>query len=144
MPDLVAKVLVVSTSTSATFSLWTEGVDRWWPKGHTRSKNPGTTVVLEGRVGGRFFERAPDGTEHEFGRVTLYDPPARLTYDWYLGSSIDQPTEVDIRFVDTEDGGTRIDIEHRGPELVGPLWDRTSPGYDRAWDAVLASFEKEL
>ena len=55
--------------------MWTSGIATWWPRDHTITKGPGVAVVLEGRVGGRIYERAPDGTEHEWGEVTVWQPP---------------------------------------------------------------------
>jgi len=75
-------------------------------------------VVLQGGVGGRIYERTADGTEHEWGEVTVWQPPARLAYLWYLGRDRADATEVEIRFLARGTGATRVEIEHRG-------WART-------------------
>ena len=33
---------------------------------------------------GRIYERTPAGTEHDWGEVTVWEPPARLAYLWHL------------------------------------------------------------
>ncbi len=76
-------------------------------------------VVLQGDVGGRIYERTADGAEHDWGEVTVWQPPSRLSYLWHLGTDRAGATEVNIRFVDMGKGATRIEIEHRGWERLG-------------------------
>ncbi len=54
------------------FEVWTTRLANWWPKGHSASGHPDTVVVLEPRLGGRIFERTPDGTEIDWGEITLW------------------------------------------------------------------------
>ena len=51
------------------FDLWARRTSMWWPKGHSVSADPGLAVTFEPRVGGRIFERTPDGAEHDWGEV---------------------------------------------------------------------------
>jgi len=53
------------------FTVWTSGFGAWWPRDHTVTGGPGLRVVLEGRVGGRIFERTRDGVEHDWGVITV-------------------------------------------------------------------------
>jgi uncharacterized protein YndB with AHSA1/START domain len=139
-PDVVRRMIVVRCSQATAFEVFTAQLDRWWPKGHSRSGDPGTTVLLEQRVGGRLYERTPDGSELEWGRVLMWDPPHRLAYSWYLGSGADRPSRVDAAFIAQGDGETRVEIEHRGPELIGELWLRNSAIYDAGWAHVLEAY----
>lgn len=139
MPDAIVRSVTVAGDPAAAFRLWVERIDAWWPKAHSRSKDPRTTVVLEGRAGGRFFERASDGAEYELGSVVLYEPPSRLVYHWFLGSSAEQPTVVIIRFT-AVGADTRVDVEHRGPGEIGALWEQRSVGFARSWVVVLESY----
>jgi uncharacterized protein YndB with AHSA1/START domain len=139
-PDAVQRTVVVRCSPVVAFRLWTEQIDHWWPKRHSRSGDPGTEVVLEGRLGGRLYERTPGGAEYDWGRVLLWEPPRRLAYHWYLGSSAELPTRVDVQFVALEDGRIQIDVTHRGPELLGERWASTSPRFVAAWEHVLAAY----
>jgi len=70
---------VVRCRPETAFWLWTESIGRWWPADHTVSGDP-ELIALEDRVGGRVFERTHDGTEHNSGQVTPWDPPVRLGY----------------------------------------------------------------
>jgi hypothetical protein len=50
---------------------WTERIGTWWPADHTISGAP-VAVVLEGRIGGRIYERTAQGGEHDCGVVTVW------------------------------------------------------------------------
>ena len=140
LPDAVRKTLLVRCPSEVAFRIWTEQIDRWWPKGHSRSGNPNTAVYLERRVGGRLYERTPDGVEYIWGEVLVWDPPWHLAYFWHLGSSAEQPTRVDVQFAALAEGQTQIDVTHRGPDLVGDLWARTHTRFSVAWEHVLAEY----
>ena len=88
---------------------------RWWPRDHTVSGDP-EEVVLESGAGGRIYERTAAGERHEWGEVTVWEPPRRLAYLWHIGRARDTATEVEITFVGEGDdeARTRIEIEHSG------------------------------
>jgi uncharacterized protein YndB with AHSA1/START domain len=65
------------------FDVWTSKISRWWPADHTVSAEAGLEVVLEGRPGGRIFERTTAGAEFDWGEVTVWEPPTRLVYLWH-------------------------------------------------------------
>jgi uncharacterized protein YndB with AHSA1/START domain len=100
------------------FRAWTERIATWWPADHTVTGEGDLVVVLEPRVGGRVFERTRGGDEHDWGRVTIWDPPVRLGYTWHLRADRTDATDVEIRFVPAG-SGTRVEIEHRGWERLG-------------------------
>ena len=81
------------------FGVWTDRINLWWPADHTVSGRPDAEVVLEPRLGGRIFERTVDGVEHDWGEVTLWEPPHRLGYLWHLRTDRSAATEVEIRFI---------------------------------------------
>jgi hypothetical protein len=128
----------VRCAPEAAFAVWTERFGTWWPADHTVSGAP-EAVSLEPRLGGRIFERGPDGVEHDWGQVTTWDPPARLAYLWHLMRDRSDATEVEIRFV-RNGSGTRVEIEHRGWERLGTdgaTWrDRNRVG----WSTLLPHF----
>ena len=101
------------------FEVWTAGIARWWPVDHTVSVEADLTVVLEGRAGGRIFERETNGAEHDWGEVTIWEPPSRLGYTWHLNRDRSDATEVEISFVAHGAAATRVEIEHRGWERLG-------------------------
>lgn len=139
-PEAIRKTILVRCDLESAFRTWTERIDVWWPKGHSRSGDPATAVFLERHVGGRLYERTPDGVEHAWGSVVVWNPPRRLSYHWYLGSSAERPTLVDVRFSEEGGGYTRVEVTHGGPDLVGAPWARTSHRFDAAWERVLPAF----
>lgn len=136
----IIKSITVRCNIEAAFRIWTEKVDLWWPKDHLMSGEPNTQIFMEGQVGGRFYERTAEGTEYEWGQVTLWEPPYRLAYIWNRGSPVEQPTRIEVQFTVIAPDRTRVDVEHRGPEYVGELWYQTSPGYRAAWAEVLPAY----
>jgi uncharacterized protein YndB with AHSA1/START domain len=123
------------------FEVWTSEIGRWWPSDHTVTAEPGLAVILEGRVGGRIFERTRDGREIDWGEVTVWEPPSRLVYLWHLHRDRADATEVEIRFVGRAADTTRVEIEHRGWERLGAGgqdWrDRNRSG----WDTLLPHYQ---
>ena len=139
-PEAVRRTILVRCAVDAAFRIWTERINEWWPKGHSRSGNPSITVFLECRMGGQIYERTPDGVEHTWGRITEWDPPRHFAYHWYLGSGAEQPTWVDVHFVAHGTGSTRVNVSHRGPELIGDLGPRNRAIYDAAWEQLLPAY----
>ncbi|MCB0032632.1 MAG: SRPBCC domain-containing protein [Anaerolineales bacterium] len=140
-PAVVTKSMVIARDVAAVFRIWTEQVHLWWPAGHSRSGDPYTKVIIEGRVGGRFYERTSNGDEYEWGRILIWEPPHRLVYTWYLGSSQELPTEVDVRFVPLNPQQTHLELEHRGVELIGDLWWQRVKIFNDSWDKILMTFQ---
>ena len=124
------------------FEVWTARIGTWWPVDHTVSGQPGLAVILEGRPGGRIFERTPAGAEHDWGEVLAWEPPARLVYSWHLRRDRADATEVEVRFVPVERSRTRVEIEHRAWERLGAegkAWrDRNRGG----WSTLLPHYRK--
>ncbi|HEY4634515.1 MAG TPA: SRPBCC family protein [Candidatus Limnocylindrales bacterium] len=122
------------------FDVWTRDIGRWWPADHTATGEDGLTVTLEPRVGGRIFERTTDGRESDWGEILVWEPPRRFVYTWHLRRSVEESTEVEIRFVATAPDATRVEIEHRGWERLGsegPSWrDRNRGG----WETLLPHY----
>jgi uncharacterized protein YndB with AHSA1/START domain len=122
------------------FELWTAHTSTWWPASHTVSARPGLEVIIEPGVGGRIFERTPDGDEHDWGQVTDWEPPRRLAYLWHLRQDRADATEVEITFSDEGDGGTRLSIVHRGWDALGARGPDQRERNQRGWDGLLPRF----
>jgi hypothetical protein len=121
------------------FTVWTARISAWWPADHTLSGATGLDVVLEPNVGGRIFERTPNGVEYDWGEVTVWEPPRRLGYLWHLRRDRADATEVEITFTE-RDGGTLVVIEHRGWDrlgALGPDWREANKG---GWSTLLPHY----
>jgi uncharacterized protein YndB with AHSA1/START domain len=122
------------------FDVWTDRISTWWPADHTVSGEADAAVVLEPRRGGRIFERTVAGIEHEWGEITVWEPPRRLVYLWHLRRDRADATEVEIRFRPQGEASTLVEIEHRGWEALGAegqAWrDRNGAG----WSTLLPHY----
>ena len=122
------------------FDVWTARIGQWWPKDHTVSAEEDLTVVLEPRSGGRIFERRSGGLEHDWGEVTIWEPPTRLGYTWHLNRDRSDATEVEIRFVPRGDDATVVQIEHRGWERLGAKGEAWRDRNRGGWATLLPHF----
>ena len=122
------------------FALWTDRIDTWWPSDHTVTGRDDLTVVLEPGVGGRIFERTPDGDEHDWGEVTLWDPPGGRDYLWHLRRDRSDATEVSVRFVPQGAAGTRVEIEHRGWERLGADGETWRGRNELGWSTLVPHY----
>ncbi len=139
---LVARAIVVATPPEVAYRVFTEGIGDWWPAAtHSVGEERVKEVVLEPGVDGRFFERLDDGSEHEWGRVTVWEPPRRFACTWYASRGPDTAQLIEVTFV-AEDGGTRVTLAQTGWESLGERAEEVRSRYDAegGWDLVLARF----
>ncbi len=121
----VKRSVTVNASLEHAFAVFTDGFDTWWPRSHHIGKSPMKRSILEGKVGGRCYTEQQDGSESDWGQVLEWDPPHRLllawqiTHEWGFQPDLARASEVEIRFT-PEAGGTRVDLEHRHFERMGP------------------------
>ena len=122
------------------FDVWTDRIATWWPADHTVSGEPDAAVVLEPRPGGRIFERTVAGIEHEWGEVTVWEPPSRLVYLWHLRRDRADATEVEIHFRAQGEASTLVEIEHRGWEALGAEGRSWRDRNDGGWATLLPHY----
>jgi uncharacterized protein YndB with AHSA1/START domain len=104
------------------FAVFTDEIDAWWRHGKRYRLGEASVMRLEPGVGGRLVEtvkRKSGEREYEMGRITAWEPPARLVIEWRavnFGAS-DPSTEVEIQFeraIGHSGEGTLVTLEHRG------------------------------
>jgi uncharacterized protein YndB with AHSA1/START domain len=136
----ISKSIFVKRPVDATFRHFTANIARWWPlkEGFSNGRERADKIFIEGRVGGRFFERYTDGEEFDVGRVTAFDPPARLAFTWRQ-ANWSAHTEVEVRFA-AEADGTRVTLEHRGWEALGEAGRKVQDSYGSGWEFILNRF----
>jgi uncharacterized protein YndB with AHSA1/START domain len=130
------------------FTVFTEGFDSWWPKSHHIGTAEMAAAVLEPRAGGRWHERGTDGSECEWGRVLVWDPPHHVAMSWHLNGAWaydpdpEKASRVDVRFLADGDGTTRVELEHSGLDRHGSNWTAVRDGIssEGGWSALLAGF----
>jgi uncharacterized protein YndB with AHSA1/START domain len=101
------------------FDVFTQEIDLWWRRG-LKYRVAGTRrgiIHLEPRVGGRLLEsfESSDGSRVvETGRVTTWEPPARLVFEWRaVNFAPSEKTEVEVTFAPSA-SGTLVTVKHRG------------------------------
>jgi uncharacterized protein YndB with AHSA1/START domain len=130
------------------FAVFTEGFSGWWPPEFHIGAEPFAMVVVEPKDGGRWFERDASGAECDWGRVLHWDPPRRVVLAWHIGPDWQfnpdtaRASEVEVRFISTEDEATRVELEHRRFERHGDGGSvvRDGVGGDGGWTHCLERF----
>ena len=100
-------------------------------------------MTFEPRAGGRIYERAPGGEEHDWGRVLTWEPPRRLVYTWHLRQDEADATEVEITFAEWG-AGTAVAIVHRGWERLGAKGPALRERNTRGWAGLLPRYVAAL
>jgi uncharacterized protein YndB with AHSA1/START domain len=150
--SVVQKTLNANVPIERAFAVFTEKMTAWWPATHHIAKQPFAEIVVEQRSGGRWYERAADGSECDWGRVQAWEPPQRVVFSWHLQGdwsydpNPEKASEVEIRFFAEGAGKTRVELEHRGLERHGAGWEKIRTGVDSpgGWSAILEQFAKAV
>jgi uncharacterized protein YndB with AHSA1/START domain len=149
-PAPINRSVVVKADVARSFAAFTDRMGRWWPRTHSIGSTPLADVIVEPRVGGRWYERSTDGAECEWGKVLAWDPPGRLILAWQLDANWKYDPalvlEVEITFTALEGGMTRVDLEHRNLERYGDkaATVRDMVGSDNGWAGILKSFVADV
>ena len=150
--DIVRKTLNTNVPIERAFEVFTGNMAGWWPATHHIAKQAFAEIVVEQRSGGRWFERAADGSECEWGRVLVWEPPHRVVFSWHLQAdwkydpNPEKASEVEIRFFAEGAGKTRVELEHRALQRHGAGWEQIRTGVDSpgGWSAILEQFAKAV
>ena len=154
MTDLaVKKEITVSASQQRAFDVFTAHMTEWWMlESHRIGEVVPEAVVLEPHAGGRWFERAPDGTECDWGRVLEWEPPSHLRLAWQLDADWQydpdpaRATQIDVQFVAEGDASTRVVLVHGGLEIHGERAGEVHVAIDspNGWSGLLAGYAKTV
>jgi uncharacterized protein YndB with AHSA1/START domain len=120
---VASRVLValrVTATPERAFAVFTDEIGEWWRPNGLFQLTPAAPGVMafEPGPGGRLVERHASGGEYEVGRITVWDPPGELAFQWRPASfSPEQTTEVHVRFEPLGDQ-TRVVVEHTGWDSI--------------------------
>src|SRR3954470_18247326 len=149
--DAVTHSVLVPLAPDKAFGLFADRFGEWWPKdSHHIADADAAEVFLEPREGGRWYERAEDGAECEWGRVLEVDRPNRillawhLTPEWRYDPDPATATQVEVTFIAEEPATTRVTLTHSGFEVHGEPGAamRESVGGDGGWAAPMELYKK--
>jgi uncharacterized protein YndB with AHSA1/START domain len=111
--------VLVRVPQAAAFRIFAEEIDQWWRRGpQFRATGPRRGLLhLEPRVEGRLYEAfETDAGERviETGRVTAWEPPQRLAFDWRaVNFGASEWTQVEVLF-QPRPSGTEVTVIHSG------------------------------
>jgi uncharacterized protein YndB with AHSA1/START domain len=143
----VRKSVRVEAGAARAFEVFTAGLSRWWPHSHHIGTAPMKEGVIEPRLGGRWYERGEDGSECEWGKVLVWEPPTRLVLAWNIDPQFKYDpsrfSEVEVLFIAESPTATRVELEHRKLERFGVEAGeqmRTSVDAPNGWTAIMALY----
>jgi uncharacterized protein YndB with AHSA1/START domain len=139
---------VVNAAAERAFRLFTERFDRIKPREHNMLAVDIAESVFEPRVGGRVYDRGVDGSECQWGRVLVFEPPERIVFSWdidptwQIETNLDRTSEVELRFIADGPARTRVELEHRNLDRHGDGWQGMREGVrgDQGWPLYLARY----
>ena len=111
MTDPLVHELTLPCSPADAFATYTQRIGEWWDARYTASPDTLRDVTIEPRVGGRVYATHSDLGVHDWGEVTVWEPPRRLVHTFGLAQR--SPSEVAVEFTDAG-AGCRVRFEHRG------------------------------
>ncbi len=118
--DVARASVRVDVSLEEAFRIFTEEIDQWWRRGR-QFRVAGARrgfIALEPGPKGRLFEsfetKAGDTKIIETGRVTAWEPPHRIAFEWRnVNFRPDEKTFVEVRF-EPGSRGTLVTVTHSG------------------------------
>jgi uncharacterized protein YndB with AHSA1/START domain len=120
MTSKVYVAIRVPATPARAFAAFTEDIARWWqPNGLFQITPRGDgQLAFEPCVGGRLTATLADGKVFEIGRISAWEPGARLVFSWRQATfAPDQSTEVEVRF-EAVGEETRVSVEHRAWDAI--------------------------
>jgi uncharacterized protein YndB with AHSA1/START domain len=139
----VRKAVRVNADAARAFEAFTAGFTRWWPRSHSIGKGPMKDGVIEPRAGGRWYERSADGSECEWGKVLVWEPPTRIVLAWQIDTQFKYDpsviSEVEVRFIAASPSLTVVELEHRNIDRLGTHAEEVRNKVDgpNGWGGIL-------
>jgi uncharacterized protein YndB with AHSA1/START domain len=134
------------------FRIFTESISSWWPNEYHIGAADMAEPVLEPRMAGRWYERGVDGSECDWGRILVWEPPTRLVLTWQINGrwqfdpDPEHASEIEVRFRADGREQTIVDLEHRLIERLsdGHAIRATISEAGGGWGAILQLYAKTV
>jgi uncharacterized protein YndB with AHSA1/START domain len=144
--------VVVDAPIERAFSVFTEDFGSFKPREHNMLSVEIAETVFEPRAGGRVYDRGIDGSECNWARVLVYEPPERVVISWDINpqwqieTDPEKTSEVDVRFIAEGPERTRVELEHRNLDRHLDGWEAVREGVDSdgGWPLYLRRFAERL
>ena len=144
----VRRQVLVNAPIGEAFKVFTERFGDFKPREHNLLQAAIAETVFEPRVGGNIYDRAVDGSECQWARILVFDPPDRVVFSWDISprwqieTNPDLTSEVEVRFFAETPKRTRVELEHRNLERHGAGWESVRDGVDNeaGWPLYLQRY----
>jgi uncharacterized protein YndB with AHSA1/START domain len=147
----ITGTVTVGVPIEKAFEVFAGSVNAWWPHEYHIGQADVAEIVLEPQVGGRWYERGIDGSECDWGRVLVWEPPGRLVFTWQINGrwqfdpDPEHASEIEATFTADGPDQTIVAVEHR-------LFDRLVGGSEingaiqggGGWKALLDAYAKTI
>lgn len=135
MASRVVVALRVKATPERAFEAFTAEIGAWWKPNDLFAFTPREPGVLSFEDCERLIETRPGGKVFEVGKVTVWEPGARLVVGWRQASfTPDMATEVEVTFEHVGEGETRVTVTHSG-------WDSVPQAHVARHGFPLAAFQ---
>jgi uncharacterized protein YndB with AHSA1/START domain len=140
--------ITVEAPIGRAFDVFINNCGSWWPRGYHLGDDEWADVIIEPHVGGRWFERAGDGSECDWGTVRAFDPPNHVELSWRIAPDFSpDPDEqrasgVDVAFVAAGDAQTQVTLVHSDFERHGEGWESMRESVADGWPGIMDEYAR--
>jgi uncharacterized protein YndB with AHSA1/START domain len=144
--------VVVEAPVERAFRVFTEHFDDIKPREHNMLEVDIAQSIFEARSGGRVYDVGVDGSECQWARVLVYEPPHRIVFtwdispQWQIETDLSKTSEVEVRFIRETADRTRVELEHRHLDRHGEAWASLRDGVasDGGWPLYLGRYADQV
>jgi uncharacterized protein YndB with AHSA1/START domain len=131
--------IIVETSVEASldeaFDTFVAGISDWWPM-DPFSLSQGI-LHLEPTLGGKIVEISKTGERFVWGHVTAMEKPYSIELAWYVGSTVETATQINVTFAPGDRGKTIVRLVQSGWEALGDQAAQIRTRNDGGWRHIL-------
>jgi uncharacterized protein YndB with AHSA1/START domain len=147
----ITGTVTIAVPIEQAFKVFTGSINAWWPHAYHIGQADVAEVILESGENGRWYERGVDGTECDWGRVLVWEPPNRLVFTWQINGTWQfdpdpaHASEIEVLFTANGPHETTVEVEHRHFDRIegGQAINNAIRG-GGGWDLLLAGFAKAV
>ena len=150
VPAIRGKI-TVDVPVEHAFTVLTSSFDSWWPREFHIGRADLAEAIIEPREGGRWYERGVDGSECDWGRVLVWEPPHRLVITWQINGQWQfdpdpaRASEVEVLFNADGPEQTTVELTHQYLDrLDGGQLIHDAILQESSWSGLLALFAKAV
>lgn len=129
----IEQEVTIAAPPARVYDALTKEVSAWWGLPHMYAEDA-RDIILEPRVGGRFFEDWGNGEGALYAIVTIARRPERLRMSGSMGMRGAVAGVIEVTLT-PKGAGTVVRLSHR---VVGEVTEETESGYRDGWRGLFA------